>query len=59
MLLAGMFAALVDEVTSILFMAGTVIHLTTRLNVNPIPFVIMIIFATNIGSSATVVGNPV
>jgi Na+/H+ antiporter NhaD/arsenite permease-like protein len=59
MLMSGMFAALVDEVTSILFMTATVLHLTARLKVNPIPFVIMIVFATNIGSSATVVGNPV
>jgi Na+/H+ antiporter NhaD/arsenite permease-like protein len=59
MLMSGMFAALVDEVTSILFMTATVLHLTARLKVSPIPFVMMIVFATNIGSSATVVGNPV
>ncbi len=59
MLLAALFAALVDEVTSILFMAATVLHLTTRRNLRPLPFLLMIIFATNIGSSATVVGNPV
>lgn len=52
-------AALVDEVTSILFMAATMIHLTSRFGVNPLPFVIMQVFATNIGSSATVVGNPI
>jgi len=59
MILSALFAALVDEVTSILFMAATMIHLTVRLKLNPIPFIIMLIFATNIGSSATVVGNPV
>lgn len=59
MLMSGMFAALVDEVTSILFMTATVLHLTAKLRVNAIPFVIMTVFATNIGSSATVVGNPV
>jgi Na+/H+ antiporter NhaD/arsenite permease-like protein len=59
MLLSAMFAALVDEVTSILFMTATVLHLTSKMKVNPIPFVIIIVFATNIGSSATVVGNPV
>jgi Na+/H+ antiporter NhaD/arsenite permease-like protein len=52
-------AALVDEVTSILFMTATMIHLTSRFGVNPIPFVILQVFATNIGSSATVVGNPI
>ena len=59
MLMSAMFAALVDEVTSILFMTATVLHLTSKLKINPIPFVIIIVFATNIGSSATVVGNPV
>ena len=59
MLMSAFFAALVDEVTSILFMTATVLHLTSKRGVNPVPFVMMIIFATNIGSSATVVGNPV
>lgn len=59
MLMAAFFAALVDEVTSILFMTSTMLHLAGRYKVNPIPFVIMLVFATNIGSSATVVGNPI
>jgi len=59
LMLAALFAALVDEVTSILFVASTMIHLTVRFRVNPIPFIIMLVFATNIGSSATVIGNPV
>ena len=59
MLMSAMFAALVDEVTSILFMTATILHLTSKLKINPIPFIMIIVFATNIGSSATVVGNPV
>ena len=59
MIMSGTFAALVDEVTSILFMVATVLHLTAKLRINPVPFIIMIVFATNIGSSATLVGNPV
>jgi len=52
-------AALVDEVTSILFMAGAMFAITSRYKLNPIPFIIMVVFATNIGSSATVIGNPI
>lgn len=52
-------AALVDEVTSILFMCATMLHLTRRYRLDPKPFVIMLVFCTNIGSSATVVGNPI
>jgi Na+/H+ antiporter NhaD/arsenite permease-like protein len=59
MAVGALSAALVDEVTSILFMTATMIHLTSRFGVNPIPFVMMQVFATNIGSSATVVGNPI
>lgn len=59
MLLSALFAALVDEVTSILFMTATVLHLTGKLRISAVPLVMMTVFATNIGSSATVVGNPV
>ena len=59
MLMSALFAALVDEVTSILFMTATVLHLTGKLRIAAIPLVMMTVFATNIGSSATVVGNPV
>ncbi|MBI3322071.1 MAG: hypothetical protein HYZ94_00120 [Candidatus Omnitrophica bacterium] len=59
MLLAMVSAALVDEVTSILFMTSLTLHLTRRLKLQPFPYVLMIVLATNIGSSATVVGNPV
>jgi Na+/H+ antiporter NhaD/arsenite permease-like protein len=59
MVVGALSAALVDEVTSILFMTATMIHLTSRFGVNPVPFVIIQVFATNIGSSATVVGNPI
>ncbi|MCS7146234.1 MAG: SLC13 family permease [Nitrososphaerota archaeon] len=57
--MAALSAALVDEVTSILFMASLVLHLSSRLAVSFIPLIILVVFATNIGSSATVVGNPV
>jgi len=59
MALSSLAAALVDEVTSILFMMSTMFHITKRYKVNPIPFLLMIVFATNIGSSATAVGNPI
>ncbi|MCS7136128.1 MAG: SLC13 family permease [Nitrososphaerota archaeon] len=59
MLMSALSAALVDEVTSILFMMTTAIHLVARLNLSIVPLMMMLVFATNIGSSATVVGNPV
>jgi len=59
MALSMLASALVDEVTSILFMTSLTLHLTKRFKLDPLPFVIMIVLATNIGSSATVVGNPI
>lgn len=59
MALSMLSAALVDEVTSILFMTSLTLHLTRRFKLDPLPFVIMIVLATNVGSSATVVGNPI
>ncbi len=59
MSLACLSAALVDEVTSILFMAAAMLHLTKKYRLNPKPFILMLVFTTNIGSSATVVGNPI
>ena len=59
MLFSTLSAALVDEVTSILFMMATTFHIAKRYRVSPIPLLLMIVFATNIGSSATAVGNPI
>ncbi len=60
MLAIAMFmAALVDEVTSILFITLFILKICDRLRVDPLPFVIAAVFTTNVGSSATVVGNPI
>lgn len=59
MVLAFISAAFVDEVTSILFMAAITLRIAKHFKLNPIPFLIMVVFTTNIGSSATVVGNPI
>ncbi|MEM4151656.1 MAG: SLC13 family permease, partial [Nitrososphaerota archaeon] len=57
--MSALSAALVDEVTSILFMTALVLRLASRLAIPFQPLLISVVFATNIGSSATVVGNPV
>jgi Na+/H+ antiporter NhaD/arsenite permease-like protein len=59
MIMAAVSAALVDEVTSILFMVSAMLNLISRAKVKPLPFILMLVLPTNIGSSATVVGNPV
>lgn len=59
MIVSFISAAFVDEVTSILFMAAITLRIAKHYKVNPVPYLIMVVFATNIGSSATVVGNPI
>ena len=56
---SALFSALVDEVTSILFMTTTMLHICSRLRLRAAPYIMMLVFATNVGSAATVVGNPI
>jgi len=58
-LLSALLACTIDEVTSIIFMVVAVLEICDYFEVNPIPFVIISVLATNIGSSATVLGNPI
>ncbi|MCL1887912.1 MAG: SLC13 family permease, partial [Kiritimatiellaeota bacterium] len=59
MALSGILACVVDEVTSIVFMLALVFQVCDTLKVRPVPFVLMAVMATNIGSSGTMLGNPV
>jgi len=58
-LMSAFMAAAVDEVSSILFMSVLIFDLAERFDIDPLPYLMCSIFATNIGSSATVLGNPV
>ena len=57
--LAALMAALVDEVTSILFITALVLELCEHFGVSPVKYIIATVLATNIGSSWTVLGNPI
>src|SRR5207249_5838508 len=59
MMTASISSALVGEVTAILFIAGAMLHLTSKYRLNPIPFIMMLVFACNIGSAMSSVGNPI
>ena len=58
-LLSALLACTVDEVTSIIFMVVAVLEICDYFEVNPVPFIIISVLATNIGSAATVLGNPI
>ncbi|MGE0089609.1 MAG: SLC13 family permease [Bacteroidales bacterium] len=59
MLMSAVMACLVDEVTSIVFMLALVFQVCDTLKVSPTPYVIISVIATNIGSSGTMLGNPI
>jgi len=59
LVLSAVMAALIDEVTSILFMTALVLDLCDFFKVNPLKYIISVVLATNIGSSWTVLGNPI
>lgn len=58
-LLSGIMPGFVDEVTSIVFMLALVFQVCDTLKLRPTPFVLMSVLATNIGSTGTMLGNPV
>ena len=59
LVMSSVMAALVDEVTSILFVTALVLDLCDYCEVNPVRYIISVVLATNIGSSWTVLGNPI
>ncbi len=57
--LAALMAALVDEVTSIIFMTAIVLDICDYYEVDPVNYVISVVLATNIGSAWMMKGNPI
>ena len=57
--LAAFLACTIDEVTSIVFIATLIFQVCDTLKVRPLPFIIIAVLGTNIGSSGTMLGNPV
>jgi len=56
---SGLLACAIDEVSSILFMIMVILELSDYFEVDPVPFIIASVLATNIGSAGTVIGNPI
>lgn len=57
--LSAMMACTVDEVTSIVFVGALIFQVCDTLKLRPAPFLMIAVMATNIGSSGTMLGNPV
>jgi Na+/H+ antiporter NhaD/arsenite permease-like protein len=59
MCLGAVLAALMDEVTAMLLLGTLILDLSTNLGVDAKPYLLSTVMAINIGSAATLLGNPI
>ncbi len=57
-IITGLFSALLDNVTTVMLMVPMTLVICDNLKINPIPFLFVEIFMSNIGGSATLIGDP-
>ncbi|WP_275667930.1 SLC13 family permease, partial [Paenibacillus oryzisoli] len=57
-LITAIGSAFLDNVTTVLLMVPVTFSITRQLRVNPVPFLITQILASNIGGTATLIGDP-
>lgn len=56
--LTALLSAMLDNVTTVLVMGPIMLAVCDALDLNPMPFALSMIFASNIGGTATLVGDP-
>ena len=57
-IVTAFFSAFLDNVTTVLLIVPVTFQITEKLKVNPYPYLILEIFASNIGGTATLIGDP-
>ena len=57
-LITGVLSAFLDNVTTVVLLAPVTLYVASVLQVSPIPFLITLIFASNVGGTATLIGDP-
>jgi Na+/H+ antiporter NhaD/arsenite permease-like protein len=57
-IITAVFSALLDNVTTVLLMVPVTFSITRQLKVNPEPYLITEIITSNIGGTATLIGDP-
>lgn len=57
-LITALASAFLDNVTTVLLTVPITLTLTDKLEINPLPFLISEIIASNIGGTATLIGDP-
>ena len=56
--ITALFSAFLDNVTTVLLIVPVSLQITRKLEVNPYPYLLINIFASNIGGTATLIGDP-
>ncbi|MBP5698507.1 MAG: ArsB/NhaD family transporter [Alphaproteobacteria bacterium] len=57
-IVTAVFSAFLDNVTTVLLIVPVSLQITQKLEVNPYPYLLINIFASNIGGTATLIGDP-
>lgn len=57
-IITAVFSALLDNVTTVLLMVPMTLVICDNLRINPMPFLFVEIFMSNIGGTATLIGDP-
>jgi Na+/H+ antiporter NhaD/arsenite permease-like protein len=57
-LITAIASAFLDNVTTVLLIAPVTLLVCDRLGIDPVPFLIAEVFASNIGGAATLIGDP-
>lgn len=56
--ITAFFSAFLDNVTTIMLMMPVMLYIADELKMSPIPITIAVIFSSNIGGTATLIGDP-
>ena len=57
-LITAVLSAFLDNVTTVVLLAPVTLYVASVLQVSPIPFLITLIFSSNVGGTATLIGDP-
>jgi Na+/H+ antiporter NhaD/arsenite permease-like protein len=58
-IVSALLSTMTSEVVSIIFMVAAILEICDYFEIDSVPFIIISVLATNIGSAATVLGNPI
>lgn len=57
-LITGVLSGMLDNVTTILLILPVTLSVAKDLRLNPVPFILAEVFASNVGGTATLIGDP-